>query len=188
MKILVINNNTQHLDDLRQSIAGHQVEIQLYKPGLKFNDADKDLVILSGGGGEGLEIYDEHKPGKLWYEDQMKFILETSKPIIGICMGFEVISRAFGSSVEKLSSGVKGLKAFKTTELGQDMFDRKTIRQFEAHDWSVQITPEHFDVLAQSSSGIEMIKHQNRPIFATQFHPEKAGGTIKLNKLIYLVA
>jgi hypothetical protein len=65
MKILLINNNTIHLDALEQSLTGHEIEIQKYQPGLEFHDTDKDLVILSGGGGEGLEIEDKVTPHKL---------------------------------------------------------------------------------------------------------------------------
>jgi GMP synthase-like glutamine amidotransferase len=99
MKILLINNNTLHLESLNKSLNGHQVEVQVYKPGLQFNHDDKDMVILSGGGGEGLEIYDQHRPGRLWYEDEMDFVLNCDKPLIGICMGFEVICAAYGQKI-----------------------------------------------------------------------------------------
>ena len=63
MKILLINNHTLHFSNLTAALADHEVEVREYHPGLDFSCADKDLVILSGGGGEGLEIHDEHKPG-----------------------------------------------------------------------------------------------------------------------------
>ncbi len=183
MKILVINNNTKHLPDLTAALAGHQVEIRNYRPGLDFGCDDKDLIILSGGGGEGLEIHDEHQPGKLWYADQMKFIRGCQKPIIGICMGFEVIARAFGARVEKLSQGLDGFTEFATTELGKQTLGKSRLKQFEAHDWCVPTAPKGFEVLAESATGMEIIKHSVRPILATQFHPEK-GGTLRLNQLV----
>src|SRR4051794_34563457 len=115
MKILLVNNNTVHLKKLNQALAGNQVEMQIYKPGLDFHYEGKDLIILSGGGGEGLEISDEYTAGHLWYEDQMKFILSCKKPIIGICMGFEVIARAFGQSVPKMPGLLQGKAELKTT-------------------------------------------------------------------------
>jgi GMP synthase-like glutamine amidotransferase len=88
MKILLVNNHTQHLEALSASLNGHDVEIQMYQPGIDFHDADKDMVILSGGGGEGLEIIDKVKNrSKLWYQDEMNFVRKTEKPILGICMG-----------------------------------------------------------------------------------------------------
>lgn len=182
MKILLINNHTQHLSDLTRELAGHEVEMQLYKPGLKFHDEDKDVVILSGGGGEGLEIDDEHLHGKLWYEDQMEYVLSTDKPLLGICMGFEVICRAQGVDVPRMPKLLHEQMNFKTTKKGQSLLGEKQLSQLEAHQWHVTEAPKGFEVLAVSEYGIEIIK--KKKVFATQFHPEKTGGTLKLNSLI----
>ena len=56
MKILLIDNHTRHMADLMHSLKGHDVRLQKYQPGIKFQDKDVDLVILSGGGGEGKEL------------------------------------------------------------------------------------------------------------------------------------
>jgi hypothetical protein len=74
MKILLVNNHTDYLHNVQAALAGHNVEVQEFKPGLKFNHEDKDLVVLSGGGGEGFELKDKFR-GKLWYEDEMSFVL-----------------------------------------------------------------------------------------------------------------
>lgn len=187
MKILLINNHTQHLTELSAALEGNDVEIRSYQPGVDFSCEDKDLIILSGGGGEGLEINDEHKPGRLWYYDQMEFIRSCQKPIVGICMGFEVISRAFGAQVKEMGYLIERFADLNTTGQGQTLFGKPELRQFEAHSWHVPEAPQGFDVLAASATGVEIIKHQSRPILATQFHPEK-GGTVSLEQLIaYLV-
>jgi GMP synthase-like glutamine amidotransferase len=181
MKILLINNNTVHLNSLNQSLLEHDVEVQIYKPGLKFNDHDKDLIILSGGGGEGLEIDDLVEKGRLWYETQMDFILNNKKPLIGICMGFEVICRAFGRDIPKMDALLEGPTQLKATKKGKAEFNTQILEQYEAHTWHVKEAPKGFDVLADSNYGIEIIKKGN--ILATQFHPEK-GGTLDLSYLI----
>lgn len=184
MKILLINNHTVHMKELTEALAGHDVEVQLYQPGLRFHEEGKDLVILSGGGGEGLEIDDIYLAGHLWYEDQMEFIKQTTKPIFGICMGFEVIARAFGAPVKQMPSLIEGFVNFNTSDKGKKMLGHANLEQFEAHRWHVPYVPEEeFEVLAESESGVEIIKHKWRDIFATQFHPEK-GGTLQLNHLI----
>lgn len=184
MKILLINNNTQHLKHLHQALAGHEVEEVLYEPGVIFNYADKDLIVLSGGGGEGLEIDDRVPGGRLWYHDQIEFIKGCNKPILGICMGFEVIARAFGSPVKHMSGGlVEGFIDIKTTSLGRSLLSKASLKQWEAHEWHVKdVDAEQLEVLATSLTGIEVIRHRTRPILATQFHPEK-GGTIQLQQL-----
>lgn len=115
MKILLINNYQQNnetatYEALKLALAGHDVRIQRYKPGLKFADEDRDLVILSGGGGEGSEIHDQYRENKLWYEDQINYILSTTKPILGICMGFEIIARAYGSKVIEMKDYITGFR------------------------------------------------------------------------------
>jgi GMP synthase-like glutamine amidotransferase len=184
MKILLVDNHTDYLHNVKTALNGHDVEVQEYKPGLEFHDKGKDLVILSGGGGEGFELKDKFR-GKLWYEDEMNFVLTSDKPIIGICMGFEVISAAFGSKVEHVGKLVKGFKNAKTTPIGEKKLAQPALKQFEWHRYGVQqVSSKHFEVLAHSATGIEMIKHHKRPIVATQFHPEVEGGTLKLQHIL----
>lgn len=184
MKILLINNHTRHLQSLNDSLAGHDVEIQMYQPGLDFHWQDKDLVILSGGGGEGLEIHDVYKKGKLWYDDQMKFVRECKLPIIGICMGFEVICRAFGSEVKELPKLIQGFRRLDSTQKGGEHFSSDQLKQFESHQWAVpSVDGSQFEVLAESKTGVELVRHRGRRLLASQFHPEK-GGTLRLQTLI----
>ncbi len=189
MKILLINNyqqgnETATYEALIRSLGGYEVEVQRYSPGIRFQDAGKDLVILSGGGGEGSEINDEYKKHKLWYEDQINYVLGSTKPILGICMGFEVIARAYGSTVVEMKDYETGFKKLKTTGKGINTLKKGTLSQYENHTWRVpSISSREFNVLAESSTGIEMISHKKRKILATQFHPEK-GGTLKLESLI----
>jgi GMP synthase (glutamine-hydrolysing) len=189
MKILLINNYQQNnetttYEALKLALAGHEVKIQRYKPGLRFDDEGKDLVILSGGGGEGSEINDQYSKDKLWYEDQINYILSSQKPILGICMGFEVIARAYGSKVIEMKDYITGFRRVVSTRRGIESFDKRLLTQYENHIWHVpQVPSKHFEVLAASATGVEIIKHKTRPIFATQFHPEK-GGTLSLPQLL----
>jgi GMP synthase (glutamine-hydrolysing) len=184
MKILLVNNHTQHLEYLMEALQGHEVEVVMYEPGVKLDHSDKDLVILSGGGGEGLEIHDKYRRGKLWYQEQMEFVRQIDKPVIGICMGFEVIARAYGSVVKPMKNGlIQGYFNIQPTDQGHQTFGQAQLLQYKAHSWHVAQAPKDFEVLATSPSGVEIIKHQNRPIMAVQFHPEK-GGSLSLPQLI----
>lgn len=187
MRILLVDNNTVHKEALKKSLSGHKVQTQFYHPGLKINDSDFDLVILSGGGGEGNEIDDIGPTGDLWYKDEMSYVKLAKKPIIGICMGFEVICRAYGEKVEEMSDTVQGFKQLNTAGRVKSLRKSK-IKQYEAHKWRVKAVREDvFDVMAFSDTGVEMISYKNkdRPkIIATQFHPEIPGGSISLKQLV----
>lgn len=184
MKILLVNNNTLHLEYLLEALAGHEVEMVDYKPGVKLNHQDKDLVILSGGGGEGLEIHDKYRRRRLWYDDQMKFVRSIDKPVLGICMGFEVIARAFGAPVKPMKNGlVHGYFKLDSSPKGRQVLGRDQLVQYKAHSWHVRKPPKGFEVLAVSPDGVEVIRHKTRPILAVQFHPEK-GGTLSVEHLL----
>jgi len=183
MKILLIDNHTEHKRALHEALKGYEVEVQKYRPGLKFNTEGKDLVVLSGGGGEGKEIYDIHKAGHLWYEDELNFVKNYDKPILGVCMGFEIICRAYGSKIEEMAKELKGPTYLKVTRNGRRLLSHKKIHQYEAHKWRVKKAPKGFKTLVKSSVGIEVIKHKKKQILATQFHPE-LGGTIRIDDLI----
>lgn len=185
MKVLLVNNHTEHLESLRTSLAGHEIELVEYRPGVTFNDQDKDLVILSGGGGEGLEITDKVSQSKLWYDDEMDFVRQTTKPVLGICMGFEVIVRAHGGQVHYRPELIMGFRPSHLTTAGQKFLNHKVINQLEAHYWHVPEVPaRQLEVLARSESGIEMVHHKQKKQLGTQFHPESAGGTLQLRHLI----
>jgi GMP synthase-like glutamine amidotransferase len=187
MKILLVNNHTRHVKQLNEALVGHEVEMQMYQPGLDFHTAGKDLVILSGGGGEGKELTDKHKPtNKLWYEDEMDFVLSTNKPVLGICMGFEVIAAAYGAKLSEMpKKGLEHYDTVKTTFKGWSKFKKLKLRQFEAHDFCIKYIPsKDFEILAESKTGIEIIRHKTRPMLATQFHPEFPSGTLELKSLV----
>jgi GMP synthase-like glutamine amidotransferase len=115
----------------------------------------------------------------------MKFILTTSKPVFGICMGLELMAVAFGGKVEKMPKKIEEYMDIKSTFKGRKLLKKKSVHQFEGHEWRVKSVPKkQFDVLAKSKIGIEMIRHKNRPLLATQFHPEMPGGTVKLTDLL----
>ncbi|OGL37214.1 hypothetical protein A3A68_00070 [Candidatus Saccharibacteria bacterium RIFCSPLOWO2_01_FULL_48_13] len=181
MKILLVDNHTVHKKALLKALSGHEVDIQKYKPGIKFRSAGKDLVILSGGGGQGFEINDTYKDHKLWYDDEIKFVRSYDKPILGLCMGFEVIARAYGGKIEEVGYLVQGFKDIKLNEFGKSVLLHPKVKQFESHRWCVRKAPKGFKVLAESKTGVEIMKKGN--ILATQFHPEK-GGTLHLKHLL----
>jgi GMP synthase-like glutamine amidotransferase len=186
MKILLVDNNTKHFKSLTRALAGHDVEIQRYKPKIDFHHLDKDLIILSGGGGEGFEIDDKDKHGKLWYENQMNFIRNADKPVIGICMGFEVMAKAYGQEVPQLNGTVSRSTNINTTEHGWNLFDKHNFQQVESHSWYVPEAPEGFLELARSTDGTEMIFNPDRRQVGVQFHPELPG-SLRIHDLIHLV-
>jgi GMP synthase-like glutamine amidotransferase len=188
MKILLVDNHTLHLPQLFNSLEGHDVEVQEYRPGLEFHNDDKDLIILSGGGGEGLEIVDKLKKGKLWYDDEIDFVKDCDMPVIGICMGFEIMAKARGSEVKYYGGElIHGELPITANEEGKRIFGQQQLKQVEAHRWYVDETPKDMIELARSKTGVEAFLDKSKKQLGVQFHPEE-GGTIDLRNLISVVS
>jgi len=185
MKILLIDNHTDHLYNFQDLFLNHQVEIQRYRPGLQFHSSGKDIVVLAGGGGEGFELKDTTEHGRLWYEDEMSFVLACDKPLLGICMGFEVICAAYGAQINHVGHLITGFRNTQVSMVGKNHLPHKILKQYEHHRYAVQtVSAKQFEVLAHSGTGLEMVRHKTRKIIASQFHPEVAGGTLNLAHLL----
>jgi GMP synthase-like glutamine amidotransferase len=146
MKILLVNNNTVHFNELIKALDGHEVEVQEYKPGIWFHDIGKDLIILSGGGGEGKELHDYHTPNERWYADEMRFVRTTDKPILGICMGFEIITAAFGAKIALMPKGIEKFAYSKRTLKGRKLLKSRSCGSLKAMIIMSSVCPEKVSV------------------------------------------
>ncbi len=129
-----------------------------------------DCFILSGGS---LSI--EGTPA---FKEEKELIKQVPKPVFGICFGFQLISFVYGEITKKLPckiSGVNEIDVFGFDKLGIE-YNKKKLKVFESHLWTIKNPPKDFDVYGTSQYGIEIIKHKTKPIFATQFHPEVREG------------
>jgi GMP synthase-like glutamine amidotransferase len=168
MKTLIINNHTKFLKELQSFFPGI-VEI-LNKEDLfeKSDFADYDLIVLSGG----YEVATvAHHPDQ--YYKEIELVKTTKIPILGICLGVEIITYALGGELEKLDGPHQG--NIKLTVTDQDLvtiLQSQTIEVFEGHQWGVKILANDMISCAFSDHGPEIIKHLKRPIIGMQFHPE----------------
>ncbi len=126
-------------------------------------------VILSGGP---ASVYDQDfEIGK--YEEFIRKIISEGKPLLGICLGMQLISKLFGGDVKA------GKREYGDTEIiirkENKIFEGipKRIRVWMSHGDYVEKVPKDFDVLAVSESGIICAIKKDK-IYGLQFHPEVA--------------
>ncbi len=95
------------------------------------------------------------------------------KPILGICLGHQIICSAFGSDVYRLGKVYHGVPSLLDTDPESVLFRNmcSTVAG-RYHSWAVT-EPEGLKVTARDSSGIVMAAESvSMKLFTVQFHPE----------------
>jgi carbamoyl-phosphate synthase small subunit len=102
-------------------------------------------------------------------------VLDAGIPFIGVCLGHQLVALATGADTYKLSYGHRGLnqpvldldtnKAYVTSQNHGYAVDRKTIPKGFS-EWFINLND-------QTNEGM---RHTEKPIWSTQFHPEGSPG------------
>lgn len=133
----------------------------------RFNPLEYDGIFISNGPGD---------PEK--NVETIKYINEAynySVPIMGICLGCQIMALASGSKTYKLKYGHRGHnqpviqngtdKCYITSQNHGYAIENDSI----ASDWEMMF----YNANDRTCEGI---KHKSKPFFASQFHPEANGG------------
>jgi len=120
MNILCIIHTTFESYSVIQSWAAHhEYDFHLYSPykGIKdINADDYDMVILLGGPQSVLEL---NKHPYLHYEISLiKHFVKNNKKVLGICLGAQLISEAYGAKGEKSPEKEIGMFDINLTDTG----------------------------------------------------------------------
>ncbi|MEG9194522.1 MAG: GMP synthase subunit A [Candidatus Methanoglobus sp.] len=124
-------------------------------------------IIFSGGPslervGNCLEILERYE--------------EFGIPLLGICLGHQLIAKYFGGEVgmgKKAEYSLIEVEILKENDLFVGI--PRILRVWASHMDEVKSMPKDFELLARSEfCEIEAIKHRKLPIYGIQFHPEVA--------------
>ncbi len=168
MKLLIINNATKHLGEIEKLLGSHTHIYDIAEYGdIPESDLDKyDAFILSGG-----SLFSVEGNGEILHKE-IKLIQNSTKPIFGICFGFELIAHVFGAKLEYMEAKENGVLDIDVL-VPDDLFlgiDKFSV--YEAHRFVVRESPPELMILAKSKDGVEAVKHTSLPIYGVQFHPE----------------
>jgi carbamoyl-phosphate synthase small subunit len=134
-----------------------------------FNQLDYDGLFLTNGPGDPAmcEITVKH----------IRNAIEMEKPIMGICLGNQLLGMAAGGTTYKLKYGHRSHnqpvllngtnRCFITSQNHGFAIDDKTLPA----DWE----PLFINVNDNTNEGI---RHKTKPFFSTQFHPEASSGPV----------
>lgn len=125
-----------------------------------------DLIFLSNGPGD---------------PEDLKEVIENikeligKKPIVGICLGHQLLTLALGGKTQKLKFGHRGCN-----HPVKDLEENRVYITSQNHGYVVEELPKgviatHINV---NDGSIEGMKHKTLPIYSVQFHPEASAGPI----------
>lgn len=133
---------------------------------LNFNP---DALVLSNGPGDPKQLINS-------VNEVRKLLNEYEKPVLGICLGNQVLGLAFGANTYKLKFGHRGQN--------KPIIELSTGRCYivsENHGYAVseeELKGTDLEVWFKNidDGTVEGLKHKWRPIISTQFHPEAFPG------------
>jgi carbamoyl-phosphate synthase small subunit len=111
--------------------------------------------------------------------EKIRALSDAGQPIFGICLGLQLIARAFGGRTYKLPYGHRGgnhpvrnleTGAVEITSQNHGFAVRTSDR---AIDGAEELRVTHMNL---NDGTIEGLAHSFRPVFAVQYHPESAPG------------
>lgn len=166
MKLLIVDNGSSHLNELVRLCNGYGTEIQRPED-VKLSEVDPySAIILSGGHTHPVKGNDDY------FKHELELIHKSHLPILGVCLGFELLAYAGGGMLFKLPKTERGTLTVYPTPEGAYWLGNNPIEVFESHRWGLSVEPVGFVALAKSDIGIEAIANFSRRQIGFQFHPE----------------
>jgi carbamoyl-phosphate synthase small subunit len=134
-------------------------------------NVNPDLIFLSNGPGDPEDLTDAIKNLKQ---------LIGKKPIVGICLGHQLLALALGGKTAKLKFGHRGCN-----HPVKNLEENKIYITSQNHGYYVEELPLDTIVthVSLNDGTVEGMRHKNLPIYSVQFHPEASPGPRDANNI-----
>jgi carbamoyl-phosphate synthase small subunit len=135
----------------------------------EINSFQPDGYMLSNGPGD---------PSAMPKSIQLvKQIVETKKPVFGICLGHQILGLSQGLKTEKMFNGHRGINhPIKNLKTGKGEITSQNhgfVISAESVENHSEIKVTHVHLNDNTIAGIELI---HKPVFSVQYHPEASAG------------
>ncbi|OTN76416.1 hypothetical protein A5886_001493 [Enterococcus sp. 8G7_MSG3316] len=168
--ILLIDNYDSFTYNLVQLFPKQSIHVMRNDdPGLFEAAEQAEGIVLSPG------------PGRPEEAGQMMDILaafQSSKPILGICLGHQAIGLAYGAAIvgaPQVMHGKQSTLHVQKSGILKDFTGEMTVMRYHSLVIDPTTLSPEFEVLASVDETIMAIQHREKPIIGLQFHPESLG-------------
>jgi GMP synthase (glutamine-hydrolysing) len=165
VKLIVINNYGQTCHLIHRAVRDLGEDVELVKNTSSIEEIlakEPDGLILSGG------------PTLERAGNCSLYVKELDLPILGICLGHQVMAQAYGGAVGKGAYGgyaAVEIEVIEENDILKGIGPRTKV--WASHADEVCSLPPDFIRLARSNiCEIEAIKHKTKPLYGVQWHPE----------------
>ena len=125
---------------------------------------DPDLIFLSNGPGDPDDLEE--------IVNNVKQMVG-KKPVVGICLGHQILGKVFGGKTSKLKFGHRG-----GNHPVKDLEEDRVFITAQNHGYYVSEVPECMKVtqINLNDNTVEGMRHKELPIYSVQYHPEACPG------------
>lgn len=158
MKILLIDNNDSFTCNLEHLLAGSIPDARI----------DKVNCARAGVVDPGRYSLAVISPGPGFPSDYSEYgnIIDSGTPVLGICLGMQIINEHFRGTTVKLPGCYHG-------RAGKIVFEGRTRMVARYHSLCCAEIGSGLQVFARNSEQVVMaLRHEKRPLVGYQFHPE----------------
>lgn len=184
-KLLLVNNDSDTWQELVDGCrdAGFAVDTIGCRDVNERSAEGYDAAVLSGGW-----WYDDEIQHLEIYKGELALIRKAPVPMLGICIGMQLMQIAHSGEVQLLDKPQYDLQEISINEVGQRLLGwPATMRVHKNHTMGALSVASGFDVLARSPGHVEMIRHRQKPLVGVQFHPEVGDPEARAAMLYQLV-
>ena len=171
MKVLLIDNYDSFTYNLYHYISKFNCKVDVIRNDkIKSKDIIKNKynkIVISPGPGNPMQA-----------GNCIKIVEDLHKdfPILGVCLGHQIIGQAFGAEIiraKKLMHGKMSKIYFKKNEVFKNINSPFEATRYHSLIIDKKTFPDCLDIIAETKDRIIMsIKHNKYSLYGVQFHPE----------------